>query len=388
MVVNFEFLGSEPIENVITCMNYQVGKVVFFGYQEMIDLHRKSTEKFLKKYCGVQQVVFHALSHENLPAILKAMRKAIDYEKSQKSSIYFDITGGENLILVAFGILSKECEARMHYYDVERNKLIELEEGAKGAISREVSTQQVKFDLDNYIQLMGGIINYTLHKEGKAVKSKQFAEDVEKIWSVARKYWDYWNPFSMFLRENLKPDETLAVCVKESDIQRALAFSKTKLKKLSKLNEILDALRSNGAIKRLERSNGTYRFAFKNQQVKDCLWDGGSILELYTYQKERKRSDDCRIGVHIDWDGVIHSKDADVLNEIDVLVMRDNIPVFMSCKSGNMGAGQALQALYELETVAGRFGGKYAKKVLVATRSLGKAAQARALEMGIEVRKE
>ena len=111
-------------------------------------------------------------------------------------------------------------------------------------------------------------------------------------------------------------------------------------------------------------------------------------MELYTYQKERRQSDDCRIGVHIDWDGIIHPWGADVLNEIDVLAMCDNVPVFISCKSGKMGAQQSLHALYELETVTRRFGGKYAKKVLVTTRKLGKAARARAAEMGIEVRQE
>jgi|GEM_PF-5841886 len=36
MVVNFEFLGNEPIENVVTCLNYAVDKVIYFGYSEAI----------------------------------------------------------------------------------------------------------------------------------------------------------------------------------------------------------------------------------------------------------------------------------------------------------------------------------------------------------------
>jgi len=51
-----------------------------------------------------------------------------------------------------------------------------------------------------------------------------------------------------------------------------------------------------------------------------------------------------------------------------------------------MGAQQSLHSLYELETVARRFGGKYAKKVLVTAMALGDAHMARAEEMGIEVR--
>ena len=44
-----------------------------------------------------------------------------------------------------------------------------------------------------------------------------------------------------------------------------------------------------------------------------------------------------------------------------------------------------LPALYELETVAQRFGGKYAKKVLAICGFLGDASRTRAKEMGIEI---
>ena len=77
MVVNFEFLGGEPIENLITCMNFRIDKVVFFGYHEVIEKQKTRTDRFLKKYCGVQKVVFHSLSHNDLQSTLSTMRKEI-----------------------------------------------------------------------------------------------------------------------------------------------------------------------------------------------------------------------------------------------------------------------------------------------------------------------
>lgn len=42
--------------------------------------------------------------------------------------------------------------------------------------------------------------------------------------------------------------------------------------------------------------------------------------------------------MHLDWDGVIHSiLGTDVLNEIDFLSLKGNIPALISCKSGKMG---------------------------------------------------
>ena len=51
-----------------------------------------------------------------------------------------------------------------------------------------------------------------------------------------------------------------------------------------------------------------------------------------------------------------------------------------------MDKNQPLQALYELQTVAERFGGKYAKKVLVTANPIGQVYLDRAEEMEIEVR--
>ena len=33
MRVEFEFYDEEPLENIITCLNYQMDKVVFFKYK-------------------------------------------------------------------------------------------------------------------------------------------------------------------------------------------------------------------------------------------------------------------------------------------------------------------------------------------------------------------
>ena len=58
MTVIFEFLGGEPIENVITCMNYKADKAVFFGYADDIRAQKSNTDRFLRKYCKVQSTLF------------------------------------------------------------------------------------------------------------------------------------------------------------------------------------------------------------------------------------------------------------------------------------------------------------------------------------------
>ena len=96
---------------------------------------------------------------------------------------------------------------------------------------------------------------------------------------------------------------------------------------------------------------------------------------------------DCQIGYHINWVGEgdpnsIYESGPDVINEIDIIYMRKNIPTFISCKN-KMVSGN--QALYELETVADRFGGKLVKKVLVARGGATDYVRKRAKEMNIKV---
>ena len=386
MVGNFEFLGNEPIENVITCMNFFVDKVVFFGYQEVIDNQRENAESFLKKYCGVKSVVFHSMSHNNLQSVIKTMRNEIEYEKSQDADVYFDITGGESLILVAFGMLSKEFDTPMHIYDIPSGELIELDEGSKNSISSRVEVNSVKMSLDRLIEMRGGTINYKMHKDIKTL-DEDFLEDIEKLWQVVKEYSEYWNPFSEFLRIYMVPDENLKVNKSANEVIKSIAKSHNILRSIKKLNEIIDKLGAVGVIKDIVHSDGTYRFTFKNEKIMGCILEGGSVLELHTYLNELNNCDECQVGVHIDWDGIVHNEPGqDVLNEIDVLSLNGYVPTFISCKSGKMGSQQILHALYELDTVTKKFGGKYAEKVLVTAKDISKVYIERAKEMGIEVR--
>ena len=419
MVVVFEFLSREPIENVITAMNFQVDKLVFFGNHEDIISQKERTENFLRKYCAVQNIIFLPLSGSNLQSVLQTMRKEIELELSKNAKLFFDITGGESLMLVAFGMLSREYETPIHMYDIYKGKLLELnaeslhyDERNTEAINKDnrnaddsalassnekqhlsissIATKQpVSMTLDKLIEMHGGVINYKLQKDIKDVPDEESREDILKIRKVMKLHSEHWNPFSEFLRENMNPDDEGRVYRKESTVLRALADSSNKLKSAHKFYQIMEDLARAGAILDLKHSEGKYQFRFKNKAIKGYLWDGGSILELYTYLQEKGHSDECRVGVHLDWDGVLEGPAGiDVLNEIDVLSLQGYIPSFISCKSGKLSPQQCLHALYELDTVANRFGGKYAKKRLVVTSEINEVYQERALEMGIELKVE
>lgn len=390
MVVLFEFLSDEPMENVITCLNYKVDKVVYFGYHDIVQKWFKKLKAFLVKNCDIsaKNVIEYELSSKKLPSIISTMRQAIYRELGNGNSIYFDITGGEDLILIAFGKLSYDLDAPMHKYDVLNNKLIEIDEGAENSISQDVEKRVIKLNLDNYIELKGGLINYNLQKSVKDCVDDRFFSYIDKLWGVANKHWDCWNYFSDFMHSEMDTDSTLTVSRTYSEMVSDFNAKNYKSFSATRMDSLVKELVAEGLICDYYNDGNVYTFRYANQDIKSIIWEGGSILELYTYRLLRDSFDDCRVGIHLDWDGVIHkASDEDVYNEIDVLGIKDNIPAFISCKSGKLGETKVLPAFYELNTVAERFGGKYCKQILYITGNMSKSHKLRAEEMKIEVKK-
>jgi hypothetical protein len=107
----------------------------------------------------------------------------------------------------------------------------------------------------------------------------------------------------------------------------------------------------------------------------------GQILELVVAKALRSLTDkygaplyhDVKVGVVIDWENLDEDEYYRTVNEIDVMAMKGAIPIFISCKNGYFDVNE----LYKLNTVATRFGNKYAKKVLVAAEleKLGEKAE-------------
>lgn len=93
------------------------------------------------------------------------------------------------------------------------------------------------------------------------------------------------------------------------------------------------------------------------------------VLILAKSVKDRDgapKYNDAVNGVYIDWDSNIHDvtdEEKNTENEIDIVLMKGLVPIFISCKNGYVDESE----LYKLNTVAEKFGGPYAQKVLVAT---------------------
>ncbi len=133
------------------------------------------------------------------------------------------------------------------------------------------------------------------------------------------------------------------------------------------------------------RINGPYvEFTFHSMEDRQYCISFGVWLELYVYIAAKRAGvfHDVKLGTMIDWNAYDNITVAG--NEIDVILMDDSLPIFISCKLRDADTA----ALNELVIAKKRLGGWFSKGVMV-TYSKDKKGNTgtykRAQELGLEL---
>ncbi|MBO5656796.1 MAG: DUF1887 family protein [Agathobacter sp.] len=370
------------MENMMTCLNFQMDRVVFFGYSDIMTREKISdTRKALKRICGMEEIDFIEVSRMDLKRNLEILKRTIEKEIKAGNQCFYDLTGGKDLVLVAMGMLSDQMFCPMHRFNMKTGELRVLNPREGKSIGECVPRRKISLTLDDVISIYGGMISYREQKEFKnKLKDEEFKKATQAMWKIAKNSQRKWNGLSSVFRGCTNyEDENRRVVVSTATL-RTMIGSEFAPDKVENFFAYLQKLVPIGAIKGLSKVQGNIVFTYGNEALRDVLLDAGSLLEIMTYyhMTEKGNYSDARIGVHIDWDGVYTG--ADVKNEIDVMLLEDYRPVFISCKNGK--ADQ--MALYELHTVADRFAGKYGTKILMTSQELSEGHLLRAEELGIE----
>ena len=385
MITLMEILSDNPIENVITCMRFKVDRVVFFGPLNLIDRYYATSSRFLKDVCGVMTVECAETDPHSLNRTLSSMRTAVSSCRKEEH-VFCDVTGGNDTALIAAGIVSDESSIPLHSFDVRTGALFFLKDDAPFRISEAAEKNDVSCNVDDYVRLHGGAVNYRLHKSQKGEAMIENGEDVRKLISVYKNNKSIWPAFSSFIAR-VTGRESHSFAAPADTVRRMLHSEFPQLGGVRNLWRILGELKNAGLLPEFRHRDGECSFAFKSAFVQEVISEAGCVLEMIAYLAERELADDCVIGCHIDWDGIIHNA-GDVVNEIDVISIRNGVPCFISCKCGSLSGVSYAHALDELYLLAKRFGGKYAMKKLYVAAGLCETSAsniARAGEMGIEL---
>ncbi len=369
-----EFFDRIASENISACLTYVPDRVIYIG----------DNAKLMKKHISNYQKVFSDRGH-NIEFIDKTVSKSnLDNAVDLLSEIVetyddciFDITGGEEILTLALGIVYSKYpdkNIQIHKFNLRNNTVYDCDKDGT-TIYKDTPT----LSIDENIRIYGGEVAYGSIDEEKTYKwdlTPDFLKDIDLIWNICRGNVRYWNMQIGILEAaesvGSHRDNKLTTTASRTALEQYLTRHKAKYKTAK---GIIAYLLKNGLLTCFEADEKTVTISYKNEQVKKCLTTAGQALEMKIYITAKDILDkdgvpvydDALNGVVIDWDGEFHDErvedEYDTENEIDIMLMHDIVPVFISCKNGIVTADE----LYKLNTVAERFGGQYSKKVLVAT---------------------
>lgn len=388
-----EFYDSDPIENAVSLLLEGAEKIIYIGYNS------KQLKRVIEDYSEIASnkgilVEFDSktANRNDLLSITTVLENIVEAEKE----CVFDLSGGDDLYLVAAGIVYErnKDKVQLHRFNVRNGKLSDCD--ADGNI---LKTSFKELSLNEIIKCSGGRIIYDT-EEPLATHiwdfTPDFVSDVEVLWGLCTKNNRYWNMMISSIGQNTvyKNDDLLSIEINYNALENSL---NNKGVNDNYVKEFFKKLSSCGFIKDLVITEHTLSYKYKNNDIKECLSKAGLLLELFIMIKATalKNEDgssyytDALTGVMIDWNDEEIEDRRPVRNEIDVLLVKGLVPVFVSCKNGEVEVDE----LYKLSTVANRFGGKCAKKVIIAPSidEMGKKAEyiaERANEMGIKIIKD
>ncbi|MBQ9921420.1 MAG: DUF1887 family protein [Clostridia bacterium] len=395
-MVLVEFFDKEPIDNLIGVITMRPEKVYLVGELKKVTKQAELYNCFLEHRNIESVFVPVAVIKNNIAMIVEKLSEIVE----SSDECYFGLTGGDDTALVSVGMVyekyKNDKKIFLHRYNIQNNTISYVESTSEESIEHLIPGITVA----ESVSLHGGSVSHEAFKPSRSNKwdfsSEAFKSDVDEMWEISCRNPSRWNAVLGTLNawESVKEisDDPLKTTVALSHVTNIVNTSPNAVNTVCRL---LFELATSGLVFNFKRTDKEISFTYKNADVKRCLSKAGNVLELktlFTAMKTTDKSgkllyDEFDIQVCIDWDGKYHEigdDEKDTSNEIDVVLVKGLVPFFISCKNGSVGDDE----LYKLNTVTRRFGGRYAKKVLVATH-LGKNGESaeyfrqRAKDMGI-----
>ncbi len=336
-----EFCDNEPVHNIMMCLQYMPSRLVFIGLRVLMTEEKKKKIKSILNIKGWKgQIEFIAVNCFDIESTVTAIERVVN----GCGDCGIDLTGGSELTLLALGIASKASPLNIYQVDVpsgEINAVMGRAEPPKNPLP--------SLSVSETVTLYGGKVKQNLKRPEP---TEELLNDLDIMWSIYQSDFVAWkSQTEAFMNAGGYRGELAKINTRESRVFKQGVF---------------DRLKEAGMVCECSEKEGILSFRFKNKDVHKLLADTGSILELQVLRAAKllpQTFTDAVACVVIDWDGVINNgfDNKDTLNEIDGILMRNMVPTFVSCKSGNYDRN----SLYELDVVTHRFGGEYAVKLLV-----------------------
>ena len=376
-----ELFDRNFADNVCSCLALSPDRVILLGKEKSIFKHaERYTEIFKARGYNIEFKPM-TLDRNDMSKIIDTLSSLVE----QYDDCTFDLTGGDDQYLVAVGIILERYKGRVqgHCINTRNGEMTDCD--CDGKVSGKINTPSLSFEEN--VKLYGGKIkNVPSLKKWKI--DSDFLCDLDKMWHICLNNNTNWNIQTAYLNAvamSSFSDDGLEIQCSMKKIRTFESNSSSNEKfDINFVKKLYDA----EVITNYVYDKKQLCFRFKNDQVKQCLTKAGQVLELKVYATAKLLTEhgapfynDAKTGVIIEWDDNEKRND-DVLNEIDVVLMKGMIPVFISCKNGRFDSNE----LFKLESVTKQFGGKYAKKIVITTsKEHAEAMRPRATELKIGI---
>ncbi len=342
--------------NILATQEFNPSIVYFIkdkDSEEKMKTLRLYYEKNFRKI-KIEEVLVEEGNKEELEKIIKSIKD---------KNILLNLTGGKRVnSLILLDLCIKEKLTAV-YIDIKKQIMYEFKDNI---VIYEKTFEDL--EIDDIVKASGGKI---VEDSSELCNKKDliyFAEQISNNLGLWHKYKQQLYESSIFEHDSNGP-------------QRIYIHTQTlENEEINLLDKILSKLKEMNEIN-YRKENDKITVNFNNYYLKAFIFKSGTWLEIETNKliNSIEEVDEAKNGVMFLWD----YENQLVRNELDVVAVKDSIPIFISCKDSDKYNEMALN---ELNVYATKFGGENAYKILVATKEPIKSpVKIRAKEMGIHL---
>ncbi len=364
-----ELYDERPLENVLGAETFRPERVVYICPPEIAGnrrVHRRLRNYFARRGLTTELVFIQAGMYD-ADGLLELLRGAV----RQYPGCALDITGGTDDALFAAGLLSAGTDVPVFTYSRKMNSFYNIR---SAPFASELKCG-VKFSVEDFFAMAGGDLRRGRVDNGVLEDYMGDIEPFFRLYMANRRQWT----------KTVSYIQRIAPGSQEGPAPLSVSGGYTLKAERGYVSAPAEALRSMekiGFIRGLKIvPEKSVSFRFRDAVVRTFLRDVGAVLELYVYKAclDTGLFDDVRLSAVVDWEG--DDGRTAVSNELDVVCTRGVIPVFISCKTGEVHT----EALNELAVLRDRFGGEMARAAIVTATKGGSPTRSRAHELGIDV---
>lgn len=336
-----------------------------FHAKEVIFLRGKDEEKFIKP---IKTYYENYMSNVKFSEIvveegdIQGLKKIVIENKEK--NVLINLTGGKRINSLILLEICNENNVKSIYVDVKSKHLYTM--------NNEIEILKEQFgdlEIADIIEASGGSIiedsTSLCKKEDLIYLTKQIYSNLNLWHKYKQKLYDV-NIFSHDYRDSGR------IVVNVESLNNEEKFL---------LDNIMKKLVEMKGISCKPINSSETEVLFLKSYLKGFLFKSGTWLEIATniLVEEIKEVDQVKNGVIFLWNDDIKG----LKNEVDVVAIKDSVPICISCKDSDKYNENALN---ELNVYSSKIGGKKAYKILVATKDPIKATvKERAKEMGIHI---